>query len=69
MNQKKQTSPNDWERGPFDDPVRQATDRAQSIVALTVGAVALAIHNGPLMIGCGVVGLLIGILGLTFGNW
>lgn len=69
MNRNKQTNPNDWERGPFDDPVRQATDQALSLVALVVGAVALAIHDGPLMIGCGVVALLMGLLGLTFGNW
>lgn len=56
-------------RDPFDQPAQMATDRVLSIVALVVGAVALAIHNGPLMIGCGVVALIMGVLGLTFGNW
>ncbi|MCD8190042.1 MAG: hypothetical protein LUD78_07455 [Clostridiales bacterium] len=57
------------ERGPFDDPVRLATDRVLSLVALAVGAAALALHDGPVMVGCGVVMLLVGLLGLAFGTW
>ncbi|MCD7821777.1 MAG: hypothetical protein LUG64_06170 [Clostridiales bacterium] len=64
MNKKKNT-----ERGPFDDPVRLATDRVLSLVALAVGAAALALHTGPVVIGAGVLALLMGLLGLTFGNW
>lgn len=57
------------ERGPFDDPVRLATDRVLSLLSLAVGAAALALHTGPVVIGAGVLALLMGLLGLTFGNW
>ncbi len=60
---------NKLERDPFDQPVQMAVDRVLSLVALAVGATALALHDGPLMIGCGVVALLMGLLGLAFGNW
>lgn len=57
------------ERGPFDDPMRLATDRVLSLVALAVGAAALALHDGPAMVGVGVLALAMGVLGLAFGNW
>lgn len=57
------------ERGPFDAPVRLATDRVLSLVALAVGAAALALHTGTAMIGVGLLALLMGLLGLAFGTW
>ncbi|MCD8147764.1 MAG: hypothetical protein LUD84_10920 [Clostridiales bacterium] len=55
------------ERGPFDNPL--PVDRVLSLVALAVGAAALALHDGPAMVGVGVLALLMGVLGLAFGNW
>ena len=60
---------NNAERGPFDDPVRLAIDRVLSLLALAVGAAALALHAGPAMIGLGVLGMVVGCLGLAFGTW
>ncbi|MCD8354836.1 MAG: hypothetical protein LUC47_11095 [Clostridiales bacterium] len=55
------------ERGPFDSAL--PVDRVLSLVALAVGAAALALHDGPAMIGVGVLALLMGCLGLAFGTW
>ncbi len=58
---------NNKERGPFDSPL--PVDRVLSLVALAVGAAALALHDGPAMIGVGVLALAMGCLGLAFGTW
>ncbi len=55
------------ERGPFDSSL--PIDRVLSLVALAVGAAALALHTGPAMVGVGVLALLMGVLGLAFGTW
>ncbi|MCD8051891.1 MAG: hypothetical protein LUE89_09475 [Clostridiales bacterium] len=56
-------------RDPFDQPVHLAVDRVLSLVALGVGAAALALHANAAMIAIGVVALAIGLLGLAFGTW
>ncbi|MCD8189504.1 MAG: hypothetical protein LUD78_04675 [Clostridiales bacterium] len=48
---------------------RNIFDSILSVFALSAGAVALALHSGPVVVLCGVILLAIGGLGLAFGNW
>jgi len=40
-----------------------------SVFSLAVGAVAIAFCPGPLVLVCGVVLFIMGVMGLIFGNW
>ncbi|MCD7886709.1 MAG: hypothetical protein LUG44_03700 [Clostridiales bacterium] len=68
-NMNRRTSPNDWEKDPFDNPAQFAFDRVLSLLALAVGAAALALHTGPAVVGLGLLAMAMGVAGLVCGTW